>query len=105
MGPGSIVGAIGAQSIGEPSTQLTLKTFHYAGISSLSMTSGIPRIKEIISAAKTDSTIIKTYLNPRAYVQKNSIWIAKRKLERFSLKQVSRFSRETTKFGILFFDI
>ena len=50
--PGTAVGAIAAQSIGEPSTQMTLKTFHFAGIASKNVTMGVPRVKEIINAAK-----------------------------------------------------
>ncbi|KAF8735311.1 hypothetical protein AX14_002299 [Amanita brunnescens Koide BX004] len=56
--PGSTVGAVGAQSIGEPGTQMTLKTFHFAGVASMNVTLGVPRIKEIINAAKTISTPI-----------------------------------------------
>lgn len=56
--PGTAVGAIGAQSIGEPGTQMTLKTFHFAGVASMNITLGVPRIKEIINASKTISTPI-----------------------------------------------
>ena len=56
--PGSTVGAVGAQSIGEPGTQMTLKTFHFAGVASMNVTLGVPRIKEIINASKTISTPI-----------------------------------------------
>ncbi|PVU95919.1 hypothetical protein BB561_001508 [Smittium simulii] len=58
--PGSAVGALGAQSIGEPGTQMTLKTFHFAGVASMNVTLGVPRIKEIINAAKKISTPIIT---------------------------------------------
>ncbi|KAG8933996.1 hypothetical protein FRC01_005893 [Tulasnella sp. 417] len=58
--PGSTVGAVGAQSIGEPGTQMTLKTFHFAGVASMNVTLGVPRIKEIINAAKNISTPIIT---------------------------------------------
>ncbi|KAK9464793.1 hypothetical protein V1512DRAFT_278045 [Lipomyces arxii] len=61
--PGTAVGAVGAQSIGEPGTQMTLKTFHFAGVASMNITLGVPRIKEIINASKTISTpIIKANL-------------------------------------------
>lgn len=49
---------MGAQSIGEPGTQMTLKTFHFAGVASMNVTLGVPRIKEIINAAKAISTPI-----------------------------------------------
>jgi DNA-directed RNA polymerase III subunit RPC1 len=58
--PGTAVGAVGAQSIGEPATQMTLKTFHFAGVASMNVTLGVPRIKEIINASKTVSTPIIT---------------------------------------------
>ena len=58
--PGSAVGAVGAQSIGEPGTQMTLKTFHFAGVASMNVTLGVPRIKEIINASKNISTPIIT---------------------------------------------
>jgi DNA-directed RNA polymerase III subunit RPC1 len=58
--PGHAVGAVGAQSIGEPGTQMTLKTFHFAGVAGMSLTQGVPRIKEIINASKAISTPIIT---------------------------------------------
>jgi DNA-directed RNA polymerase III subunit RPC1 len=58
--PGHAVGAVGAQSIGEPGTQMTLKTFHFAGVAGMSITQGVPRIKEIINASKIISTPVIT---------------------------------------------
>ncbi|EDV92173.1 GH24768 [Drosophila grimshawi] len=58
--PGTAVGAIAAQSIGEPGTQMTLKTFHFAGVASMNITQGVPRIVEIINATKSISTPIIT---------------------------------------------
>lgn len=48
--------SIAAQSIGEPATQMTLNTFHYAGVSSKNVTLGVPRLKEIINVAKNIKT-------------------------------------------------
>ena len=56
MRAGSPVGGVAAQSIGEPGTQMTLKTFHFAGVASMNITQGVPRIKEIINASKAIST-------------------------------------------------
>jgi DNA-directed RNA polymerase II subunit RPB1 len=50
--PGEMVGAMAAQSIGEPATQMTLNTFHFAGVSSKNVTLGVPRLKEIINISK-----------------------------------------------------
>ncbi|KAK4915739.1 DNA-directed RNA polymerase III subunit C1 (rpo31) [Elasticomyces elasticus] len=58
--PGHAVGAVGAQSIGEPGTQMTLKTFHFAGVAGMSLTAGVPRIKEIINASSNISTPVIT---------------------------------------------
>ena len=60
MEPGHAVGVVGAQSIGEPGTQMTLKTFHFAGVAGMSITEGVPRIKEIINASEKISTPIIT---------------------------------------------
>jgi len=63
--PGEMVGAIAAQSIGEPATQMTLNTFHYAGVSSKNVTLGVPRLKEIINVAKqTKTPSVTVYLQP-----------------------------------------
>jgi len=51
--PGESVGAIAAQSIGEPATQMTLNTFHFAGVSSMNVTLGIPRLEELINCTKS----------------------------------------------------
>jgi DNA-directed RNA polymerase II subunit RPB1 len=51
--PGEMVGVIAAQSIGEPTTQMTLNTFHFAGVASKSnVTRGVPRIEEILSLSE-----------------------------------------------------
>tara|TARA_B100001094_G_scaffold333430_1_gene412103 strand:+ start:12774 stop:15365 length:2592 start_codon:yes stop_codon:yes gene_type:complete len=49
---GEMVGTLSAQSIGEPTTQLALNSFHFSGISAKTMTLGVPRFKEIINDAK-----------------------------------------------------
>lgn len=54
--PGEMVGSIAAQSLGEPATQMTLNTFHFAGVSSKNVTLGVPRLKEIINVAKKIKT-------------------------------------------------
>ena len=43
--PGDMCGTLAAQSISEPATQMTLNTFHYAGVSSKNVTLGVPRLK------------------------------------------------------------
>ncbi|MFQ6051523.1 MAG: DNA-directed RNA polymerase subunit A'' [Candidatus Hydrothermarchaeota archaeon] len=58
--PGEAVGIVAAQSIGEPSTQMTMRTFHYAGVAELNVTLGLPRLIEIVDARKKPSTPMMT---------------------------------------------
>ena len=54
--PGTPCGVITAQSLSEPTTQMTLRTFHFAGVSGMSVTQGVPRIEEIMDARRSIST-------------------------------------------------
>lgn len=54
--PFEAVGIVTAQSIGEPGTQMTMRTFHYAGVATVNVTQGLPRIIEIVDARKVPST-------------------------------------------------
>ena len=54
--PFEAVGIVGAQSIGEPGTQMTMRTFHYAGVAEMNVTLGLPRLIEIVDARKIPST-------------------------------------------------
>ena len=57
------VGTVSAQSIGEPGTQMTMNTFHYAGVAEIDVTQGLPRLIEIVDARKTpDTPTMKVYL-------------------------------------------
>ncbi len=65
VAPGECVGLISAESIGEPATQMTLDTFHFAGVSEMNVTMGLPRIIEILDGRKEVSTpMMEIYLNP-----------------------------------------
>ncbi|WP_049901221.1 DNA-directed RNA polymerase subunit A'' [Halococcus agarilyticus] len=50
------VGTVSAQSIGEPGTQMTMNTFHYAGVAEIDVTQGLPRLIELVDARKTPDT-------------------------------------------------
>ena len=54
--PGEMIGTVAAQSIGEPTTQMTLNTFHFAGVSAKNVTLGVPRLTEIINISKNIKT-------------------------------------------------
>uniref|UniRef100_A0A5K3F4S4 DNA-directed RNA polymerase n=1 Tax=Mesocestoides corti TaxID=53468 RepID=A0A5K3F4S4_MESCO len=61
--PGTAVGALCGQSIGEPATQMTLKTFHFAGVASMNITQGVPRMREIVNAvAKIKTPLVAVTL-------------------------------------------
>ncbi|HIP85505.1 MAG TPA: DNA-directed RNA polymerase subunit A'' [Pyrodictium sp.] len=62
--PAEPVGTVAAQSIGEPGTQMTLRTFHYAGVREFNVTLGLPRFIELVDAKKEPSTpIMYIYLD------------------------------------------
>jgi DNA-directed RNA polymerase subunit A" len=69
-------GVVSAQSIGEPGTQMTMRTFHYAGVAEINVTLGLPRLIEIVDARKNPSTPMMTvyltedYANDRDMARK-----------------------------------
>ncbi|MCD6529647.1 DNA-directed RNA polymerase subunit A' [Candidatus Bathyarchaeota archaeon] len=65
--PGEAVGVVAAQSIGEPGTQMTLRTFHYAGVREQNVTLGLPRLIEIVDARREPSTPIMTIRLDKEY--------------------------------------
>ena len=70
--PGEAVGIVAAQSIGEPGTQMTLRTFHYAGVREQNVTLGLPRLIEIVDARRMPSTpIMSIYLDKEHRANKN----------------------------------
>jgi len=63
--PGESVGLIAAESIGEPGTQMTLNTFHFAGVAEMNVTMGLPRIIEILDGRKKIKTpMMEIFLKP-----------------------------------------
>lgn len=75
--PGEMVGAVGASSIGEPTTQMTLNTFHYSGVASKDVTLGMPRLKELIDAVPNIRTPSMTIRFPAyAAAKENKDWVS-----------------------------
>ena len=74
--PGESVGTIAAQSVGEPGTQMTMRTFHYAGVVELNVTLGLPRLIEVVDARKKISTptmdiyFTEEYRNDEEFIRK-----------------------------------
>ncbi len=99
---GEPVGMIAAQSIGEPGTQMILRTFHYAGIEATIATSGLPRIVELVDARKKPATPI-TYVYLDAETRKSfekSEAVAK-KISEVKMSSIVRRSIENFSKGII----
>ena len=89
-----MVGPIAAQSLGEPATQMTLNTFHNAGISSKNVTLGVPRLKEIINVAKNIKTpSLKIYLQKQYRKDEKVAQKLMSKIEHTTLSHVVRSSQ------------
>lgn len=71
--PGECVGLVTAESIGEPGTQMTLNTFHFAGVSEMNVTTGLPRLIEILDARKEISTNMMEIYLKKPYSQGKDI--------------------------------
>lgn len=91
--PGEAVGTIAAQSIGEPGTQMTLRTFHYAGVVELSVPLGLPRLIEIIDAKHSPkNSIMVIYLTEEYNKTKRDADTIAKKLQETFLKEVAEIS-------------
>ncbi|NXL86536.1 RPA1 polymerase, partial [Alectura lathami] len=88
--PGEAVGLLAAQSIGEPSTQMTLNTFHFAGRGEMNVTLGIPRLREILMVAsaniKTPMMSVPVLSTKKAHKKVKQL---KKQLTRVCLAEVS----------------
>lgn len=91
VAPGEMIGCVAAQSIGEPATQMTLNTFHYAGVSAKNVTLGVPRLREIINVAKKIKTpSLSVYLKPEVNKTKESAKNVQCALEYTTLRSVTQ---------------
>ena len=90
VAPGEMVGMIAAQSIGEPTTQMTLNTFHFAGVASKSnVTRGVPRIEEILSlSAEPKNPSLTVFLKPEDEKEREKAQSIMYMLEHTKLKEM-----------------
>lgn len=90
VAPGEMVGMIAAQSIGEPTTQMTLNTFHFAGVASKSnVTRGVPRIEEILSlSASLKNPSLTVYLKPEDETDREKASTIQYMLEHTRLEEI-----------------
>ncbi|KAF7331296.1 DNA-directed RNA polymerase subunit [Mycena kentingensis (nom. inval.)] len=99
VNPGEMCGTPAAQSIGEPATQMTLTTFHYAGVSSKNVTPGVPRLKELIGVATNIKTPSLTHHQYRGLLRDSDIesklhlhppWLLRLDVEIFNVLGIAR---------------
>ncbi|MFX1326184.1 MAG: DNA-directed RNA polymerase subunit A'', partial [Promethearchaeota archaeon] len=84
------VGTVAAQSIGEPGTQMTLKTFHYAGLEEFSVTQGLPRLIEIVDARRFPSTpAMEVYLTEGYKETEESAIKVHNRIEQIRIEQIT----------------
>ena len=89
--PGEAVGTVSAQSIGEPGTQMTLRTFHYAGVRELNVTLGLPRLIEILDARRNPSTpVMVVHLRGDAKYDREKANEVANKLTQTTVENVAR---------------
>ena len=91
---GEMCGVLAAQSMGEPATQMTLNTFHFAGVSAKNVTLGVPRLNEILNVAKTVRTPSLTiYLAPEIKDDEEKAREVQAKLEHTTLGDVTTLTQ------------
>ena len=96
------VGVIAAQSIGEPGTQMTMRTFHYAGVAEMNVTLGLPRLIEVVDARRVPKTpIMEVYLEPDISFQKNKALEIASMIEAKSVSQLAKISTDITNLRVL----
>ena len=84
------VGTVAAQSIGEPGTQMTLRTFHYAGVEEFSVTQGLPRLIEIVDARRFPSTPqMEVYLEPGYSESEETAIKVHNRIEQIRMEQIT----------------
>jgi len=96
------VGMIAAQSIGEPGTQMTMRTFHYAGVAEIDVTLGLPRLIEIVDARKEPSTPMMTiHLTPDISGNRDAVKKLGWELEETNVSDMGAVSTNLTDMSII----
>ncbi len=92
--PGEMVGTLAAQSIGEPTTQLTLNTFHSAGTAKANATAGVPRIVELLSASHNPKNPSNTvYLDTKISTDQVAALSKIRDIQKTTLRDITKSVR------------
>jgi len=100
--PGEAVGIFTAQSLGEPGTQMTMRTFHYAGVAEMNVTLGLPRLIEIVDARKTPSTpMMEIHLLPKVRNDKKEVGRIASKIEITRIIDVAEIETDITNMQVV----
>ncbi len=102
--PTEASGIVAAQSIGEPGTQMTMRTFHYAGVAEMNVTLGLPRLIEIVDARETPKTpVMEIHLESKLKLNSDAAKEIASKIETTKLMDVSEIvGREDLKIEVKF---
>ncbi|MBN3037444.1 MAG: DNA-directed RNA polymerase subunit A'' [Candidatus Diapherotrites archaeon] len=96
--PGEAVGIIAAQSIGEPGTQMTMRTFHYAGVAELAVPQGLPRFIEIVDLRKEPSMpVMEIYLTDSIRKDEEKVIAFAERLENVPLSDIATVEEDFAK--------
>jgi len=99
--PSEACGIVGAQSIGEPGTQMTMRTFHYAGVAEINVTLGLPRLIEIVDARSTPSTpMMNIYLRDEYKLNANLAKQVANQIEITRLNSIADIEADLTNLSI-----
>ena len=102
--PSEACGIVGAQSIGEPGTQMTMRTFHYAGVAEINVTLGLPRLIEIVDARSIPSTpMMNIYLRDEYCLNPDLAKEVSNQIEITLLNDISDISADLTNL-VIFID-
>ncbi|MEM3997534.1 MAG: DNA-directed RNA polymerase subunit A'', partial [Pyrobaculum sp.] len=89
--PGEAIGIVTAQSIGEPGTQMILRSFHYAGLREFSMARGLPRLIEVVDARRHPSTpLMFVYLKPPYNKSREAAEQVAKKIQQVTLEMLTK---------------
>jgi DNA-directed RNA polymerase subunit A" len=103
MDPNESAGIIAAQSIGEPGTQMTMRTFHYAGVAEINVTLGLPRLIEIVDARRQPSTPVMTvYLKPDFARDQDRVKRLAAEIETTQMKDIAKYEADTDEMKLIF---
>ncbi|MEW5936303.1 MAG: DNA-directed RNA polymerase subunit A'' [Candidatus Thermoplasmatota archaeon] len=100
--PHESIGIVTAQSVGEPGTQMTMRTFHYAGVAELSVTQGLPRLIEIVDARREPSTpMMEVHLKEQYASDMEKVKEIAQKIERTVLNDIAEIEVDIPNMQVL----